>query len=230
MRAMTFASMGIFCVVASQTAGQSLLRDVDPPPQPGTVEAVRPPAEPLKETSLIQVEAPKPKEFAVHDLVTIIVSENHKASSESSLDTKKDTSLKAKLNKFPDLSAFLEAALQQGASSPIVEADVSSGNSFKGDGKYETKESLTDKIQATIIDVKPNGTLVVEARRTISKDNQTQTMVLSGTCRREDVTDNNSVLSSQLAELTVNVESTGDVKDSASKGLLTRFFDAVFNF
>ncbi len=216
--------------LSSVANGQSMLRDADPPAEPGTTQAARPVAEPLKEVSLIQVEAPKPKDYQVHDLVTIIVSENHKASSEAKLDTKKDTSLKAKLSKFPDLSAFLEASLQQGGSSPIAEADVSSGSSFKGDGKYETKEGLTDKITATIIDVKPNGTLVLEARRTISKDEQTQTLVLSGICRREDVTDNNSVLSSQLAELNVGVETTGQVKEAAKKGILTRVFEAVFNF
>jgi flagellar L-ring protein precursor FlgH len=213
--------------LAPAASAQSMLRDADDD-KPASLTA--PPAEPLKETSLIQVEAPKPKDFAVHDLVTIIVSEQHKASSEAKLDTKKDTSLKAKLSKFPDLAAFLEANLQQGGSTPIVEADVSSGTTFKGDGKYETKEGLTDKITATVIDVKPNGTLVLEARRTISKDEQTQTLVLSGVCRRDDVTDNNSVLSSQLAELTVGVETTGAVKEAAKKGVLTRVFEAIFNF
>lgn len=222
--------LAVSLVAGSTLRAQSMLRDADPPAEPGTVQASKPVAEPLKDVSLIQVEAPKPKDYQVHDLVTIIVSENHKASSEAKLDTKKDTSLKAKLSKFPDLAAFLEASLQQGASSPIVEADVSSGSSFKGDGKYETKEGLTDKITATIIDVKPNGTLILEARRTISKDEQTQTLVLSGVCRREDVTDNNSVLSSQLAELTVGVETTGQVKEAAKKGILTRVFEAVFNF
>ncbi len=220
------------CVAAASCCcavnGQALLREADPPPEPGQIASA--PAEPLKATSLIQVEAPKPKDYQVHDLVTIIVSEQHKASSEATLDTKKDTSLKAKLSKFPDLQAFLEAQLATGDSSPLVEADVSSGTKFKGDGVYETKEGLSDKITATIIDVKPNGILVLEARRSIAKDEQSQTLVLSGMCRREDVTGTNTVLSSQLAELTVGIETTGDVKDTASKGLLTRVFDAIFNF
>lgn len=228
MRASWAIALCALSAVCGLARAQSLLRDADPAPAAG--EAAPPPAEPLKTTSLIQVEAPKPKDFQVHDLITIIVSEQHKASSEAKLDTKKDTSLKAKLSKFPDLQSFLEASLTQGGSSPIVEADVSSGSSFKGDGKYETKEGLTDKITATIIDVKPNGNLVLEARRTISKDEQTQTLVLSGICRRDDVTSGNSVLSSQLAELTVGIDSTGQVKDAAKKGILTRVFEAIFNF
>jgi flagellar L-ring protein precursor FlgH len=227
MRCSVF-SVVVVLSLAPCASAQSLLRDAPPPPEPDAAPVD--PAKPLENTSLIQVEAPRPKEFQVHDLLTIIVSEQSKASSQSKLDTKKDSSLKAKLSKFPDLSAFLEAQLKTGDDNPIVEAEVSSGTNFKGDGKYERTEGLSDRITATIIDVKPNGTLVVEARRTITKDNQTQTLVLSGMCRREDVTNANTVLSSQLAELTVAAESHGDVKDASEKGVLTKFFEAVFNF
>ncbi len=188
------------------------------------------PQEPLKSTSLTMVEAPKPRDFAIHDLVTIIVQEQSRQSSTAKLDTKKDASLKGKINKLPDVADLLQLMLDSSDTTPQIEVGADGQSSFKGDGKYERTERLTDKIQATIIDVKPNGTLVLEAKRTIAKDQEVQTMVLAGICRREDVTGSNTILSSQLADLTVGVESTGEVKDTASKGFFTRVFEAIFNF
>jgi flagellar L-ring protein FlgH len=180
--------------------------------------------------SLMLVEPPKPRTYEIHDLVTIIISETSRQSSEQSLDTKKDANLKAAINKFPDLAKLLEAELTGGNSSPVAAVDVGATSKFKGDGKFERSDRFTDKIEATVIDVKPNGVLVLEARKTVGENREMRTVVLSGSCRREDVTNNNTVLSSQLAELTIITNHEGDVKNAASKGLLTRLFDAVFNF
>jgi flagellar L-ring protein precursor FlgH len=210
------------------TLAQSLLRDEPKRPVPG--EPADDPQAPLRGTSLTLVEAPPPREYAVHDLITIIVQEQSQQSSSAKLDTKKDSSMTGEITTLPDLVAFLEGRLESTDRSPLVGAEGSANSNFKGDGKYERSERLTDRITAEVLDVKPNGTLVIEARRTIGKDKEVQTMVLSGKCRREDVTNANTILSSQLAELTVRVESEGDVKDTASKGFFTRLFDAIFSF
>lgn len=69
-----------------------------------------------------------------------------------------------------------------------------------------------------MIDVKPNGNLVVEARESRTSDKEVTTMVLSGTCRAEDITKNNTIQSAQLADLTVRIEHEGNVKESGEKG------------
>lgn len=71
---------------------------------------------------------------------------------------------------------------------------------------------------------------MLEARKRIQKDEEIQELVLAGNARREDVTDANTVLSSQLAELTLNSTNTGQVKDSATKGWIPRVLEAIFNF
>jgi len=192
----------------------------------GEIDAIAP----LREVSLFLVEAPKPKTIEVNDKVTIIISETSSQASKQKLDAKKDMGFKASLRDFPDLAALLDGRLENSASGTITAVDASTGQSFKGDGSYERSDRFTDRITATVLDVKPNGVLVVEARRTITKDKETQMLVLSGEVRREDVTENNTVLSSQLAELAVVVQNEGDVKDSATKGWITQFFETVFNF
>jgi flagellar L-ring protein precursor FlgH len=117
-----------------------------------------------------------------------------------------------------------------GQSSPVGEVSAADKQKFKGDGTYTRNDRVTAKITATVIDVKPNGLMVLEARKTITTNGETKTIVLSGTCRREDVTSANTVLSSQLANLAIVQNTDGDLKDSASKGWITRVLEAVFSF
>jgi len=225
----TGVSIALLLFAATSANAQSLLRRT-PPPVPVDQFGTADPNVELRQTSLLFVEAPKPKNFEVHDKVTIIISETSRQTSEQSLDTKKDVTLEAALEKFPDLAKLLEGELTNGESDPIVEAAASANSKFKGDGTYERSDRFSDRVTATVIDVKPNGVLVLEARRTIQKDKETQVVVLSGECRREDVTEQNTVMSNQLADMALIVQNEGQVKDAATKGVLTRLFEAIFNF
>lgn len=215
--------------LASPALAQSLFVKQDPPPPPARDGTPDENAD-LREYSLTLVERKKPRTIEIHDKVTIIISETSKQSSQQKLDTKEDSSLKVALKKFPDLAKFLEAELTNGDSSPIAEAEFAGASKYKGDGKRERSDRFTDKITATVIDVKPNGVIVLEARRIIQHDKEVQTLLLSGDCRREDISEQNTVLSSQLADMALRVENEGQVKDSATKGWLTNFFEAIFNF
>ena len=72
--------------------------------------------------------------------------------------------------------------------------------------------------------------MLVEARKTIARDNEISELVLSGMVREEDITLQNTVLSSQMADLRIILENQGDLKEAAEKGLITRVLDAVFAF
>lgn len=244
----------LFALVLAQHAGAQVLlttrghsRATPPkqvpnestPPTPGTSPVSNSgaldlpridPAASLRGVSLLLVDPPKPRTLVLHDKITIIISETSRQSANQTLDTKDDAAFKAQLSKFPDLMKFLELNLKNSGSSPIVEASATGNTKFKGEGKYSRDDRFNDRVTATIIDVKPNGTLVIEAKRVIKKDEEVQTLTLAGECRREDVTDANTVLSSQLAELTVATRNEGRVKDSATKGIIPRLFEAIFNW
>lgn len=220
--------LGSMCLLCEQVGAQAQLRikSTDAVGADGRPDAKAP----LRGMSLFLVEAPPAKEFAIHDLITIIVSENSKQTSQQKLDTKSDSSVKGGLNKFPSIMGLLEAELTNGGSSPIAQVDVGGSDKFKGDAKYERNDRFSDRVTAEIIDVKPNGVLILEARRSIAKDKEVQSIVLSGRCRREDVTNANSILSSQLADLTVRVENEGELRDSSEPGWITRLVRTVFDF
>jgi flagellar L-ring protein precursor FlgH len=184
----------------------------------------------LRTFSRFIIEAPKPKAVAVHDIVTIIISESSKQTSAQKLDTKTDTSLNGSLNKFPSLGKLVGGELAPGGSSPVTAVDVAGGNKYKADATYQRDDAFSDKISAEVVDVKPNGTIVIEARRTVTKDKEVQKMVLSGKCRREDITTANSVLSTQLADLTITVCNDGELRRASQPGWITRAMRTIFDF
>ncbi len=214
--------------LASEACGQALMRArrEQAVSQDGTIDGNAS----LREVSLTLVEPPKPRKFAVHDLVTIIINETSRQSSQQMLDTKTDSSMKGSLNKFPDLGKLIEGELATGQSSPVASVDLGSSEKWKGDAKYERSDRFSDRVSAEVIDVKPNGTLVIEARRTVTKDEEIQVIVLSGMCRQEDITSANTVLSTQLADLTITVLNEGELRDTNRPGWITRIFRSVFDF
>lgn len=188
------------------------------------------PAPSLAAICLYAVDAPKNRLFAENDLVTIIISERSKTERNQKLDAKKDYSIDAKVSAWIDLLQLLEARAKPDGNSIYPSVGLESKSDFKGDGKYNREDKLTDRIQARIVEVKPNGTLLLEARRSIRTDKEVQSVVLSGTCRTEDVTEANSIQSNQLFDLALDVQNSGEVKDVSKKGLIPRVLETLFNF
>lgn len=180
--------------------------------------------------SMLYVRPPEPRTYMAHDLITILIDETSKQEASQTLDTKKDVTTNLGVNALLDPWQLLELRLRQGDLSDQTLIDAAAKSKFKGEGDYERSDRFTAKITAEILEVKPNGTLVLQATKVIQKDKETQTLVLSGVARQEDVTDRNTILSSQLANLSLNVQNDGDVREAADKGLLTRVIEAVFNF
>lgn len=198
-----------------------------PPASAGTV----PQAGASASFSLFAVVTPRPKAWSKHDLVEIIINESNLQKFEQTQDLKKNSTLKGELTKFPSLRDLItEAALNEGIGATKPGFGVSGDSKFKGEGKFNRKDQITARITATVLDVKPNGTLVLEARETVQSDREISTMVISGTCRSEDITRTNTVQSSQLANLNLRIEHEGDVKNTSEKGLIPRVIDSIFNF
>lgn len=215
------------CGIAS---GQNLFLQPQPQMPLGT-ESQRPdPAAPLYNVSMTAVVPPPPRSFKVHDLVTIIVDETSRQAADQQTKTDKNYDISANLNAILDPWQLLQLRLQTGNIKDLEMLNAAAKQKFDGKGNYTRNDTLTMKIQAEIIDVKPNGTMTIEARKHIDKNGETQTTVLSGVCRNADVTQNNTVLSSQIADMTLITKNEGEVDKTAKKGLIPRLFETLFAF
>lgn len=226
-----------FALAAGGAAGQSLYQQPVMPPAPPTVEGmpgedpVINPVADLSGVSLYAVQPPKPRTVKVHDLVTIIVNQSSKMTHDQSLDTDKKFSSNAAVDAFIDYTLLMkELQFRASTGSPLPEIDVSGQNKFEGDGEFEREDRVTARITAEVIDVKPNGTIVLEAKTEVTTDKETQTMLLSGVCRHEDITAQNTVQSTQLSDLKLDTRHTGEVNNAAKKGILTKIMEGLVAF
>ena len=200
-------------------------------PQPGRQTDNRRLSPAVAAASFMAVTAPEPRTFGVHDLITIVIREDTRTDFKSSLETEKESKYEAKVTEFPrlSLSDLLDAQLRPNTfADGRVALDLEGGNEFKGEGDYSNAQSMTGRIQAEIIDVKPNGNVVLEARKSVQSDDEHYTLVATGTCRVDDITTDNTVLSTQLSDLFIDKQHNGHLKRAADKGLLTQVLDVLF--
>ena len=188
------------------------------------------PAASLVGYSMLVITPPPPREIQRHDLITIIVNQTSQATREQSLETEKEYNAEARLAQFLQLNRLLEMRLDPGALNTGDLLDIRASSEFEGEGTYERRDRLVTRVQAEVIDVKPNGNLVLEARTRMQTDEEIQEFVLSGICRTEDITLQNTVQSTQLHSLEIVVRNDGEIRRSAKKGFIPRALEAIFAF
>ena len=184
----------------------------------------------LADVSFHAVPEPVPRTLRKHDQVTIIVREESEFSTRGRSEFKKEAEFEARLEEFIKLK-IKNAEIEGGALGPDVPSIRASGRrDFKGEGTVDRSDSLTTRVQAAVVDVKPNGTLVLQARSHIKTDDEERTFILTGSCRVEDVNADNTILSTQLFDKNIEHRSKGTVRNATRRGWLSHLLDAVNPF
>lgn len=146
------------------------------------------------------------KAFRIHDVVMIVVSESLTASTDGQVKNSRASSATSKLT-------ALFGALKAGNNMQnLLGASASSG--LTAQGQSTTDSSLTTTFGAEVVDVLPNGMLVVQATRQLTFSQQTQLIELRGLVRPEDVSAQNQVQSTAMTDLELEVTGKGIVNDS----------------
>jgi len=159
----------------------------------------------------------------VGDLLTVVVQEITTANKNNETKTAKSSSLSAAVSTF-----LFPGFLNYKGSMPAM--DYSSNLKHDGSGAINNSETIVAHVAVKVIDVLPNKNLVVEGRRETSFSGERQTIVLHGLVRAEDVTADNTVLSYNIADATIQIIGKGTVADSQNKGWFTRIWDKLNPF
>jgi flagellar L-ring protein FlgH len=189
--------------------------------KPGSVAAV----------SFFAVAPPKAKTFKKHDLITVIALEDSAFTSTGNTTQTKSTDYDSQLNAFIALRPSLNQvhSIISGGSN-VPEIQTTNTRDYKGTGEVDRTDTLTDRFTAEVVDVRPNGTLVVQAIKNLKTDEEDQRMILTGICRAQDVTADNSVLTTQLFDLELKTNHSGAVTDGTRRGFLPRLLDTFSPF
>jgi flagellar L-ring protein precursor FlgH len=181
--------------------------------------------------SLFAVAPPEPRTIRKHDQITIIIREESEFSSDGNSELTKDYQLDARISEFIDMGELIKGRVKGGGvTTPTPSVNLSGNRDFQGEAKIDRQDSFVARIQAEVVDVKPNGTCVVQARKRIVTDDEEQEFVLTGSLRAADVTVDNTVLSTQIANLELHKNHKGAVRDGTKRGLLPKLLDVINPF
>ena len=178
--------------------------------------------------SLFGVPDPAPHVLKKHDLVNVVVREESRSATAGDSDQQRQVDFDAQLQAFIRFRAASLSVYPATGNQPEVKAQGQ--RDFKGTGSYNRTDTMTTRLEVEVIDVKPNGTLVLQARRHMRIDDETLDVKLTGVCRAEDVDPTNSVLSTDMHDLNLEKVTTGQVHDTTKRGLLHAILDILNPF
>ena len=169
-----------------------------------------------------------PKAHKVGDLVTILVQEA--ASATRNLGTQKNKSSTRKTSLTSGLGFFNTVPKGNGEFDAQAGIDVSDAKTFAGSGSTNNSDTLTASITAVITKVYPNGNMQVVGRRQVTINHQPQALVLTGVIRPVDVTADNTITSSKVAQASVSYGSGGELATVAHEGWAAQTLDKIWPF
>ena len=146
---------------------------------------------------------------ATGDSLTVLVFENASASNSAQSGSSKKTGVKAQ--------ARVGTAFNQSG-------ELSLDGSFTGSGTTARAGKMVAQISVVVDHVLPNGDLHVSGQQLIKINGERTNIKLQGRVRRADIANDNSVLSSRLADALIDYDGTGFVSKGARPGIVARIF------
>ena len=101
---------------------------------------------------------------------------------------------------------------------------------FSGDASTTRRSVLRTSIAARVVEVFPNSSLLLEGNREIEINDERQMVIVRGIARPQDISPNNAILSTELAELEIRVLGRGTVSEAQKPGVLFRVLSGVWPF
>ena len=157
----------------------------------------------------------------VGDTMTIGIAENTTASTKSNTNASRASSITASV---PTVAGLPGKSLQG------LDLSASSSNSLAGKGDAAANNVFTGSITVTVIEVLPNGNLLVSGEKQVSIGAGTEYIRLSGIVNPYFINAANTISSAQVADARIEYKEAGVISEAQVMGWLARFFMSVLPF
>ena len=165
----------------------------------------------------------RPRELQVNSIITVVVDFNSRFLSEGDAESRKTASLTAVLADWIKLDGGALKPATQSNGDPTISGTLNSQNRAEAD--VELRDSLSFRMAAKIVDIRPNGDLVIEGHQKINSNEEQWRISLTGVVQREAIQADRTVSSDAIYDFFVDKEETGQVRDGYSRGWLARWYD-----
>lgn len=194
--------------------------------QPMTVRPAYRAEQALQNGSIYQAAYSRPlfedrKARFVGDTMTVKITENTSASVKSNAKSERSGSINASVDGLSRLP---------GKSFLGMNVAASNDNNFEGKGEGANNNVFTGTMTATVIDVLPNGNLLVSGEKQLAIGHQTEYVRVSGVVNPSFVDSANTVDSSKIADARIEYKSAGYMSEAQMMGWMARFFLSVLPF
>lgn len=156
----------------------------------------------------------------VGDILTITVQEQTSIKNEDKVERKNSTSLAARLDAFTLASKAFD-------NNALPKVDLSKDSSFNGEAKQNSGSDVRASIAVIVIDVLPNGNLVVAGTRSVTVNDETRTLRISGIVRPLDISSANTIGSAQVADARIAITGEGGNTRQITRGPVGKLFDVL---
>ncbi|MGA2034592.1 MAG: flagellar basal body L-ring protein FlgH [Thermoguttaceae bacterium] len=178
----------------------------------------------LSECSWIFQKPDDPRTVKLHELITVVVNEKSTMTSNGQMDRKKQAHGDLALKKWIVLDGLRKAVPDpQTLGSPEIDGELD--NKMLSSADLQTKDTLSFNIACTVVDIRPNGNIVLEGRRSIRNNEETWEYSLTGELRPDSLLPNNTVLSENIADLQIIKREKGHVRDGYRRGWMLEWLD-----
>ncbi|MBR6343925.1 MAG: flagellar basal body L-ring protein FlgH [Selenomonadaceae bacterium] len=154
------------------------------------------------------------KARGVGDILTIIISESTRTTTNKSMSNSKEGS--TTLGAGTGIFSFLKAA------------GASQEDEFTANGAASAVNSVSGRITVTVVEVAPNGNFVVEGTQPIWQNRDEHKITFRGIVRPRDISAANTVASSLVADATVHFDGKGPLNAKQRQGILTQILNFLF--
>jgi flagellar L-ring protein precursor FlgH len=171
---------------------------------------------------------PPVQEVRINDIVYIRVTVGSEVRSEGDSESRKTGLYDAVLRDWIILDGLRWVKPSpQSNGDPRVQGQLTQRR--RAESSVETRDSMEFDIAATVADIRPNGNLVLEAKKTVRNNEENWEYSLSGICRPQDIGPGNTLLSRNIADLNVYKRERGQVRDGYKRGWFQKWFDQVLD-
>ncbi len=167
------------------------------------------------------------RKIGKYDLVTVVIREKSRTTTTTETETAEESQLDTAVTQWftNQGTAVRPQANPTTATSQMPSARGGHSRERENEGEISHAETFEARITARIIEIMPNGNLVLEARKSVHVGEEESTLIFTGEVRRKDVADDNTIDSDRVADAQIIYKGRGVVTDANRRGWLAKIFD-----
>ena len=181
----------------------------------------------MRSLSFTHIALPEPRVVKVHDIVTVLVDEKAEVAVQSRFDRRRNLTLEANIDEFVRLDPT-GRLIASATAQPSI--DLGAGVRAQANGGSLDSEAVRYRIAAEVVDVLPNGNVVLEARKSIRNNRDVWEYTLTGTIAAEKIARDMTAISEDIAAVRISKRSTGKVARSTGRAWGVRLLDRLWPF